>query len=441
MFHRIFRKGFSAACICTLAFLFSLTSTHIYSSVVPKAIKIGNAGLPSNRISMVYVAEGYTQSELPLFAATVEKAVHYRDTATMAEPYKRYRNFFISYRIDLPSVESGITHSGEAQKNTALLGFADTDRLGTVDDDKLNEAVVAGMQGIGAKRTWHYAVMHDTGYFNSGGGNACTFSEKYWGETALHEGGHAFYDLGDEYGGPGTGTGKEPRAINITADATGKKWSLWNGYIQPIVGENRPFEGGQYVDHGVFRPSQNSKMNQTYQSRPAPFNMISIEKIIHDIYAIVSPLDSTLSNQSPLVDPDKIWVKTVDPNVLWVDWSVDGKVIKTNGGEVLALWEIPGLAHGSHLIKAHIYDEVVIHSGSDNSHPHALDWVRSNLEALQMDVDWQVTLTKTIAIAPQNKSKKFRNNGNLKQLRFELVKDGSYRIGEFALDGQSGQKP
>ncbi len=381
------------------------------------ALPVEANGIPANRISMVYVSEGFRSAEMPAFAATVDKAVRYRDTAAMAEPYRRYRHFFNSYRIELPSPVSGITHPGEPAKNTPLNGQADSDRLGTVDAGKLTAAVQAGMAGLGAKKTWHYAVLNDPGYFNSGGSNTCVFSMNYWGEIALHEGGHAFHNLADEYGGTGTAPAGEPREVNVTADPAGKKWSAWVGYNQPGVGENKPFEGGRYFDKGIYRPSQNSKMNITSQGRPAAYNIISIEKILQDIYAVVKPLDAFRDTALVLDDPDSLWVKTVDPQVLWVDWSVDGKLQNTNGGEALRLGSLSDLAPGAHRIKAHAYDEVVLHSGSGNATPHPLDWARSGLAALQQDVEWTVRITRPLAllnpIAPVWKRGKLENGSGM----------------------------
>jgi hypothetical protein len=72
--------------------------------------------------------------------------------------------------------------------------------------------VKAGLDPLGiADDRWNHAVLNDPAYFNSGGTGTCVFSKNYWGEIALHEGGHAFHALADEYGGAGTYSGSEPR--------------------------------------------------------------------------------------------------------------------------------------------------------------------------------------------------------------------------------------
>jgi len=82
-------------------------------------------------------------------------------------------------------------------------------------------------------------------------------------------------------------------------------------------------------------------------------------------------------------------VKLVDPAVNFVDWYIDGELVKKNGGEnFYPHWYIT--TAGTYSIKAHIYDEVVEHSDSDNQNPHPLDLVRTKLDALQQEITWTI---------------------------------------------------
>lgn len=406
------------------------------------AVTIAKNGPPTNRIDIVYVAEGFMASEMPAFVASVAKAVAWRDTAEVAQPYKRYRKFFNFHRVDLPSPVSGITHPGEAQKNTPLQGKADNDRLGTVNGSRLTAEVVAGLQPLGiTDDRYNHAVLNDPAYFNSGGAGTCVFAMNYWGEIALHEGGHAFHALADEYGGTGAYSGSEPREINVTADRTGAKWSTWMGYQQPrmngagAMGANGAFEGGRYVNTGIWRPTQNSKMNLTSQSRPYPFNMPSIEKIILDIYAKVKPVDTAMPNAVRPKDPDSLWVRVIDPAVLKVDWLLNGQMFKADGGPTLNLRTNP-LPIGTHTVKAHVYDEIVKHANTPNATPHALDWVRKDLARLQQDVEWTVEVTTlTSSLLPPQRLARVPAGSRGGNLAFHLRRDGAYRLSIVAADG------
>ncbi len=368
----------------------------ILASGVP-ATRIIENGPVSNRIDVVYIAEGYTLAELGDFAPTVAKAIQYKDTASIGQPYKRYRKFFNYYRIDLPSDESGIDEPEKGVFRNTALDATGSGNLGEINQAKAKAAAIDGMQAIGINRVdWIYVVLNTPLYYNSGG-EACAFSTPNYGEIALHEGGHSFHDLADEYQGPGTYAGSEAREINVSKDPAAGKWAHWIGYQQPWVGRIGAYEGARYFEKGIFRPSLNSKMNLTGQSSPQGFNMPSIEKIIRDIYVLVRPLDDYPDNSEPVKDPERLWVKTVDPEVLLVDWSVDGQVVARNGGESFSMARYP-LVMGTHTVRAHVYDEVVIHARSDNAAPHPLDLVRTGLDMLQQDVEWTVDVTRPIAI-------------------------------------------
>jgi hypothetical protein len=400
---------------------------------VAQAVTLLRNGPPRNRIDVIYLAEGYTSAELARFAGHAAEAIAYKDSAEIAQPYKRYRKFFNYYRADLPSPESGIDEPEKGiSRNTALDGLGEG-RLGTVNDSKARAAATEAMRGLGIQADWVNAVLNTPDYYNSGG-PICVFAHPFYGEIALHEGGHAFHRLADEYGGTGTYGGGEPREINVTADPTGAKWKTWVGYQQPMVGANGAFEGGRYFDKGCWRPSQNSKMNITSHQRPAGFNMPSIEKIILDIYAKVRPVDSSLPTATPLKDPESLWVAVVDSEVIKVDWLVDGSAFKADHGGVLHLGRSP-IPLGTHKVKARVYDALVTHANSDNARPHALDWIRRDLDKLQQELEWTVEVTRVVSALNRPPARRARPAFGGDGLRFELRRDGPYRLTVLTAEG------
>ena len=133
-----------------------------------------------------------------------------------------------------------------------------------------------------------------------GGGGAYSVlaggSSSAW-KIAMHELGHSFSGLADEYVYAGYNlsyNGSEPSEANLTTSSTGDKWSHWVDYTDPDHPEMGPigaYEGAKgYFQNGLFRPSLNSKM----RSLDRPFDAVSREKIILDIYEHVDPLDGAL---------------------------------------------------------------------------------------------------------------------------------------------------
>lgn len=369
-----------------------------------KVVPVNITGHDSNRVTIAYAAEGYTAEELHTFPAHVQTAVNYLATDILStRPYTRYFRFFNIYRIDLESPESGISRAPShgqpltTEVKNVIGGTRDEDRLGWVNG-RLAEAmfVEAGESaGIG-EINWKYVILNNPGYHNSGGRHV-VFSFNYGREIALHEAGHGHHQLADEYYGRGTYTRPEPREVNVTADSTGAKWKHWIGYVDAdtILGTVGVYEGAIYADKGAYRPTPNSKMGWTSDRRPASFNAISREKIILDIYDIVRPLDAFADTAATCVNPDSLWVRPIDSNVIRTDWYVDGKLVAADGGTSLPLKMI-GTRRGTYTVKAHSYDEVIRHSFSDNSNPHPLDLVRRDLHKLQQETTWKVNITRRI---------------------------------------------
>jgi hypothetical protein len=300
------------------------------------------------------------------------------------DPFPRYRNFFNVHRIDIASQESGADIPPQGIfRNTALgatyFGDGSTDRLLTVNTSLANAALSTNLAGAPFTSEMKLVTVNDTRYGGSGG----TFSVYAGGnsfapEVALHEIGHSFGRLADHYvyAGSGLYTGSEPVEPDVTKSSSGK-WPQWMGYNQPVIGTIGAYEGGRYFEQGIYRPSLDSKMN----SLGRPFDAVGREQLILRIYDYVNPLDNWRSNATTLTNPGQLWVDVVDPNVINVDWFVNGQLVVSNYGERFDPAQF-GYS-GSITVTA---------LGIDRT-----DWVRTSLNSLQQSITWNVT----IASAPQ----------------------------------------
>jgi len=73
---------------------------HAALAVTP-AIVMRQSGPHTNRVDVLYAAEAFLASEMQTFRTAANRAMLYRDTSTLGQPYKRYRNFFNFYSLEL----------------------------------------------------------------------------------------------------------------------------------------------------------------------------------------------------------------------------------------------------------------------------------------------------------------------------------------------------
>ncbi len=369
----------------------------LWPAAAPALTTLIDNGPSSNRVDIVFLGDGYTQTDLDagVYTSHVNAYLDYKfEPSALADPFPRYRNFFNAHAIEVVSNESGADQPPNGifydTSLDATYFTSGTERLLTVSTSKTNEQRNLGLAGTGITADTQYVVVNDTKYGGSGGTYAVfaggNSSSK---EIALHEVAHSFSRLADEYVSYNSPyTGGEPTEVNVTKDPNGAKWSHWLGYDDPR-GSNLDigvYEGARYYESGVYRPSLDSKM----RSLNRPFDAVSREKLIQDIYRYVDPLDGFLSNSQTLVAPEELWVDVVDSEVILVEWSIDGTPSAANSGESFDV-SLEGLAPGSYAILARAYDEVLDFANTGG----ALDLVRSGYSELEQFVSWDIVIPAT----------------------------------------------
>lgn len=399
----------------------------------------GTGEKADNRIDFFFVGDGFTAPDLDglgvyqrnTYAARVNDAVdvmfreplsYWRSDQSM--PSLRYKNWFNVYRVDVISNESGVSTedtiiAGTAEVNdwldTPFQAYKDysVSSAGTLVDERTlyfrhndraqevaRQLVRAGGYDFGDNFDWGVLAANNNSRHNLGG-NPPTWSIYDYVEIMIHEGGHGWHGLGDEYGGGGGALTSEPGYINVTMDSTGEtKWGHWLGYDNPydpmsVVGA---YEGAMARNSGAWRPTGNSTMNSANGDADG-FNAPSREKMIHDYHRRVHMLDGVLETDEVLYNPTNLWVDTVDPEVVKVDWLVDGVVQVKNGPESLEVGTL-GLGAGVYSITARVYDEVVDHAFLSTNAVGSivgfdpLDQVRQDLDKLEQWVRWDIAVTE-----------------------------------------------
>ena len=327
----MFRTPFPpASCLASFAAILILTSNGRcdYFTLI-------NNGASSNRVDVVFVGDGYTAGEIASkYTGDVSNMVSYMFGGTQ-NPFPRYNQFFNVHRVNVISNQSGadIPQSG-ITKDTALDATyrydGQTDRLLYFNANKANAAVNSALVGSGIDVDMRIGIVNESVY-GGGGGQWAVYAggNSSAREIAVHEIGHSFAGLADEYFSPGTYTGSEPAQVNITTNPSTGKWDRWVGYTDPNsnIGAIGYYQGGGYYSDGLYRPSDNSKM----RALDRPFDAISREAFIQAIYNEVNPLDQWLSESTTLHTSDTAWVDVVDPSVIKVNWFLDGSLLNVNG--------------------------------------------------------------------------------------------------------------
>ena len=301
-----------------------------------EVIESVKGGPPHEMVDIVIVSDGYTYEQKEKFRNDLKK---FTEIFFSIEPYKGLRDRFNIYGIFTPSPESGVNEPRQGSyRNTALgasFNSLDSDRYLLVENNK-------ELRDVAAQVPYDVMmVMVNSNRYGGGGfyGYYSTFtSDGPWSDYVfLHEFGHAFGGLADEYYtsdvayeefyppaveppepnitrlldpsrlkwkelvSPGlpipTPWGKERydslttardknatdqanaiaglRRAGISADSIAKVEAAFRGagktlneqmisFMEdhPLRGKIGAFEGGGYLEKGMYRPTVNSIMNQ-----------------------------------------------------------------------------------------------------------------------------------------------------------------------------------
>lgn len=160
-------------------------------------------GPDENRVNVVVLGDGYAQGEIDKYADDVEVLL----TELFAEqPFADYAAYFNVRRIDVVSKESGADHpSQQIFRDTALHArYECLDRPWglCIDGGAVLDVLDRSVPSI--DRPIVLVLVNDQEYGGSGGAYAVASVHQDNAEIMLHELGHSFGLLADEYEGDGT---------------------------------------------------------------------------------------------------------------------------------------------------------------------------------------------------------------------------------------------
>lgn len=257
---------------------------HIGEKEVTPYVYLQKAADTTRCIRIAYVAEGYTKAEMPKFLEDARRAMGYLFSY---EPFKSSRNRFSLVAVESPSVDSGVSIPRKGiWKNTALLSNYDTfysERyLTTLHLKRLYDCLA----GIPYE---HIIVLVNTERYGGGGilnsYNLCAAHNSTFRPVVVHEFGHSFAGLADEYAYdteevPMYPHDVEPWEKNITTKVDFKgKWENLIGK-DPKAGF---YEGAGYSPKGVYRAYPDCRMRTNENPDFCPACRQAIQAVI-DFY-------------------------------------------------------------------------------------------------------------------------------------------------------------
>jgi hypothetical protein len=260
--------------------------------------KVHYSGDPATKVDIVILPEGYTADEMALFHKDCEKFANYLFNSS---PYKENKDKFNIWGVEAPSPESGTDIPSKniwkrTLLNTSFCTF-DLDRYCMTTDYKSVRDLAAN-----APYDQIYLLVNTSKY---GGGaiynfySICVNNNRNEEYIFTHEFGHGFASLADEYYESSTAyedfyaKDVEPADPNITTLVDfSKKWkdlvdkdtpipTPADGAYKDKVGA---FEGGGYVNKGIYRPRFDCTMKSISINNFCPVCKRAIEKMI-DYYA------------------------------------------------------------------------------------------------------------------------------------------------------------
>ena len=302
-------------------------------------ITLVNNGDPDNRVDIAIFGDGYTTGQMDIYKNRVQKLI---DGIFNEEPFKEYQDYFNVHRIDVVSNESGIDFpesSPPVFKDTAF----DSEYRGGLNADVSKVQELASDLLLPSQRDLLILIVNADRRSGVGiGGVAIVGNSQSMVDIALHEIGHTFGYLSDEYfysSIENCHDYPEPQTPNLTKQTEREliKWNHWIDPETPIptlttdMGIPGLYEGGGHCAEGRYRPTWNSKM----RGHSHPFEQINSEQLVKRIYNYVSPLDASYPPATDLALPfgaiQLFSISTPSPltHDLNVSWYMNGSPVGT----------------------------------------------------------------------------------------------------------------
>jgi len=261
--------------LISISLLFSISSPKEVYSQTFRVDTILYQGEKDYSINLVFLGDGFLESDLADFREVAESFTNLLFTV---DPFLRFQSYFNAFSISVPSNEQGAANDPDTLIDNyfgSTFGYAGIARLLVPTD---NSAITTVLANNFPEYDQVFMLVNSATYGGSGGWVATASLHEDSPDVALHELGHSFSNLADEYW---AGSQYAREAINMTQQTNLDllKWRNWYG--DKGIGLYSHSESPTW-----YRPHQNCIMRYLGE----PFCAVCREGVIKSIYARASPL-------------------------------------------------------------------------------------------------------------------------------------------------------
>ena len=402
--------------------LIPLLITLILTNAWSKSFEIDTLrfnGDIDKHINIVILGDGYLASELVNFS---KDANNLNDVLFETAPFSNYSAHFNVFAIKTPSNVSGAALSENNLIDNyygSTFGYYGIDRLLAATKSNVAKTVLADNfpqydQAI--------LIVNSSKYGGSGGWLATSSTNTNASEIILHEVGHSFAALADEYWAGAVYAREKPNLTQRT-DLNNLVWKNWHG--DNDIGLYPHSEAPSW-----YRPHQNCKMRVLDN----PFCSVCTEAIVEKIHTLSPALLSYSPQQTNLSNSTNSFTFTLDliestPQNLEITWWLNDVKYDSNKTSITIGSEI--IETGFYNLSAIIEDttELVRTDNHQSIHISKVDW----------EIDQTTSSKFNIKSKASHLDIKFSHNPNHETLSFTThdIEASSFKIQILNAKGES----
>jgi hypothetical protein len=331
------RRGGKAAVAVALGCLLYSTASFAFDRET-----LVESGPASNRVNLFVLGDGYTSSETATLRAEAVKVSDLLLSQPFWAPYRQFINVVVIYSTSgCSGARNGDMPPSCITVFDSFFNCGGTERLLCADNNLLTQVLASDAPEYQSSRDMVLVSVNDTKYGGSGGMYATFSRDSAAPDIAIHELGHSFAGLADEYEDGGGGACPLPDCgePNVTSlfERDTLKWGAWvlpsTPLPTPETDENASvvgaFEGARYTPTGIYRPRLDCRM-RTLES---PYCEVCSEGWIGQIWDNVRRIETT-SPSTNSVSVEQGFSQTfaytgpkTSPASLTQAWKLDGALV------------------------------------------------------------------------------------------------------------------